>query len=59
MIRQLGSRLGKGRKRQACGHYSCSSECVKVPMLAHQVLHLMAYIFKASYSMSAMQANKI
>ena len=25
-------------------------ECVKVPMPAHQVLPLMAYIFEASYS---------
>ena len=34
-------------------------ECVKVPMPAHQVLPLTAYIFEASYSTSATQANKI
>ena len=34
-------------------------ECVKVPMPAHQVLPLTAYIFEASYSMSATQASKI
>ena len=32
---------------------------VKVPMPAHQVLPLTAYIFEASYSKSATQANKI
>ena len=36
-----------------------SFECVKVPMPAHEVLPLMGYIFEASYSTSAMQANKI
>ena len=34
-------------------------ECVKVQMPAHQVLPLMAYIFEASYSMSATQAKTI
>ena len=34
-------------------------ECVKVPMPAHQVLPLAEYIFEASYSTSATQANKI
>ena len=34
-------------------------ECVKVPIPAHQVLTLTAYIFEASYSTSATQANKI
>ena len=34
-------------------------ECVKVPLPAHQVLSLMTYIFEASYSTSATQANKI
>ena len=37
----------------------CYQECVKVSMPAHQVLPLMAYIFEASYSTSATQANKI
>ena len=37
----------------------CYQECVKVPMPAHQVLPLTAYIFEASYSTSATQANKI
>ena len=32
---------------------------VKVPIPAHQVLPLKAYIFEASYSTSATQANKI
>ena len=36
-----------------------TSECVKVPMPAHQVLPLTAYIFEASYSTSATQASKI
>ena len=34
-------------------------ECVKVRMPANQFLPLTAYIFEASYRMSAMQANKI
>ena len=34
-------------------------ECVKVPMPAHQVLPLTAYIFEASYSTSVTQVNKI
>ena len=37
----------------------CYQECVKVSMPAYQVLPLMAYIFEASYSTSATQANKI
>ena len=37
----------------------CYVECVKLPKLAHQVLPLTGYIFKASYSTSASQANKI
>ena len=37
----------------------CYQEFVKVPMPAHQVLPLTAYIFEASYSTSATQANKI
>ena len=36
-----------------------TQEGVKVPMPAHQVLPLTAYIFEASYSTSATQANKI
>ena len=35
------------------------TECVKVPMFVHQVLPLMGYIFEATYSTSATQANKI
>ena len=38
---------------------SFSLECVKVPMSAHQVLPLTAYIFEATYSTAATQANKI
>ena len=34
-------------------------ECVKLPMRAHQVLLLMTFISGATYSTSAMQANKI
>ena len=37
----------------------CLYECAKVPILARQVLPLTGYIFEASYSMSATQANKI
>ena len=33
--------------------------CIKVSMPPHQVLPLTEYIFQASYSTSAMQANKI
>ena len=39
--------------------WSTFLECVKVPMPAHQILPLTAYIFEASYSTSATQANKI
>ena len=34
-------------------------ECVKVPMPAHEVLPLTGYIFEASCSTAATQANKI
>ena len=34
-------------------------ECVKVPVPAHQVLPLTAYILEAGYSMSTTQANEI
>ena len=37
----------------------CYVECVKLPVLVHQVLSLTGYIFEASYSTSATQANKI
>ena len=40
-------------------YYYGHIECVKVPMPAHQVLPLTAYIFEASYSTSATQASKI
>ena len=43
----------------AAGIWRGLFECVKVPIPAHQVLPLKAYIFEASYSTSATQANKI
>ena len=43
----------------AAGIWRGLFECVKVPIPAHQVLPLKAYIFEAKYSMSATQANKI
>ena len=47
--------------KQSPYHHSARrhKECVKVPMPAHHVLPLTVYIFEASYSTSATQANKI
>ena len=39
-------------------HLFIEQEYVEVPMLVHQVLPLTGYIFEASYSTLATQANK-
>ena len=44
---------------QICFSFDFGWEGFKVPIPAHQVFSLRAYIFEASYSTSATQANQI